>query len=826
MIIQKPHIKLSIIAIAFFLLNACNPAKKLSDDQHLVFKDFVINKDSKLDKSDFENYIKLNPNRKILGFFRFHLWLNNLVNEDKVKRKRIQHDNKQEQKNTKRVAKGKKIKNNKKKLFGEKLLNISESPVIYDSFLVKKSIKQMKLFLNNKGYFINTVSDSIVYKRRKKATIYYKISTDAPYTYNDFNYKIPDKALEQYVFYDSAQTLLLKGYNYDVDIIQKERERITNGLNNRGYYLFSQDYVYFEVDTNLGNKKINVTVGIKNYAQKHKSITDSIIETPHKRFSINNIFIQPDFVSNDVNSKATDTIIVNHIRRGETATYHIIHSEKLKYKTKVLLDAIFIRKGETYELKKVEDTYKRLLELKAFKFIKIFFTEKEGGLLDCYIQLNSVFKQSFTIETEGTNTSGNLGVSGSFVFQNRNLFKGAEVLELRVKGGWSAQGPVNNTTVTSNAKKFNTVEVGPELNLYIPRFLVPFKVNPSIRSNPKTIFTSALNYQQRPDYTRTITNFSFGYTWMETVKKRHTINPFVINFVKVELEPYFYNDLFNNVHDQFILNSFSNHLSTSTRYTFIYNEQDLRKQKNFSYFKLNAESSGNILRGLYSLGNKLNANTFIKDNEGRFTLLDVPYSQYLRIDVDFRYYFKPNVFNTVVFRIAAGLGKPLTNFKVLPFERSFFSGGANGMRAWQSRMLGPGSYFNKEVSFDQFGDGQLESNLEYRFKLFKMLNGAFFVDAGNIWLQKSDPNRPGGDFQFDRFYKEIAVGSGVGVRADFSFFIIRFDLGIKVRDPQFSENQRWVIKHLFNPSWKQAYIDTNSRKYSFLAFNIGIGYPF
>ena len=813
------------IPVSILLFNACNPAKKIKDGEYLLYKNFVINHGAKIDKADIENYIKLKPNRKILGFFRFNLWLHNLANEDRIKRRRIEYDKKIAQKNSKRVSKGKK---GRQQLFGEWLLNVGEPPVIYDSFLVQKSAKQIKLFLNNKGYFISTVSDSIAYKGKKKVNVFYKIKASAPYTFNNLTYKIQDETLTQFVFKDTSNTLLKKGKNYDVDVIQKERERITNGLNNNGYYFFTQDYIYFEVDSNLSNRKVNVTIGIKNYAKKFNESSDSIIETPHQRFFINNIYIQPDFVSKEINQKGTDTMVIDYLYKKEISTYRILHTEKLKYKIKVLLDAVFIRKGDIYQLKNVEDTYKRLSELKAFKSVKIFFTQKDAEHLDCYIQLSSIFKQSFTIETEGTNTSGNLGVSGSFIFQNRNLFKGAEVLELRLKGGVSAQRIVNSTdkNLTSNARGFNTIEFGPELNLYVPRFLIPFKLNVSKLSNPKTVFTSGLNYQRRPDYTRTITNFSFGYTWMETSKKRHTFNPFVINFVKVNLQPQFYTDLVTNVPNQFILYSFKNHLSTSTRYSFVYNEQDLKKQKNFSFFKLNAESSGSIIRGLYNVVNVIHPNTLAKNSEGSYTLLDIPYSQYLRIDADYRYYYTPNEFNKIVFRIAGGIGKPLANYNVLPFERSFFSGGANGIRAWQSRTLGPGSYTNKVSSFDQFGDGQLEGNIEYRFKLIKMLNGAFFVDAGNTWLRQPDPSRPGGDFQFNQFYKQIAIGSGVGVRADFSFFIIRFDLGVKVRDPQFAEDKRWVIQHLLDPGWKQDYFIANNTKYSFLTFNVGIGYPF
>jgi len=811
---------LIICLIVSSILMSCNPTRKLKDGEYLLNKNIVIDKNTKIDKHDIESYIKQKPNRKILVLFRFHLWLHNLVHEDRLKRKRIYQNKKNELKNKSRIANGKEIKIYNRQLLGEWLLDIGEMPVIYDSLVAKKSSTQIKLLLNNKGYFISSVSDSVHLSKRKTATVYYKIKASKPYLINQIEYKIPDNLLGYFVFGDTAKSLIIRGDNYDEDVLQKERERITRELNNNGYYLFSKDYIHYEIDTTIGNRKVNVTLNIKNFASKSIESADSIVETHHQRFYINNIYIQPDFISKIMNSEKMDTIKIND--------YTIIHNQKLGYKTKILLDAIFIRKGELYQLSNIEDTYLRLSELKTFKSINIFFTPNRSGYLDCNIQLSPILKQSLTVETEGTNTSGNLGIGGSVVYQNRNLFKGSEIFELRLKGSVEAQKTIYNSTDVNPVKQFNTVEFGPELNIYTPRFLIPFNVSTSKISNPKTIFTSSVIYQRRQDYTRYISNLSFGYTWKETAKIRHTINPLIISFVKVSLRPDFYSKLIENEHNLYILNSFSNHLSTSTRYTYNYNEQDIKKTGNFSFFKLNAESSGNILRGIYNTVNTILPNTFTKDQLGRYKIIDIVYSQYIRIDVDYRYYFTVNDINKLAFRLAAGIGKPFVNFQSLPFERSFYSGGSNGIRAWQSRSLGPGSYSNEgPYIFDQFGDGQLEGNFEYRFKLIKFLNGAFFVDAGNTWLRQPDINRPGGDFQYNRFYKEIAVGSGLGLRADFDFFIIRFDIGIKLRDPQFQENKRWTIQHILDNNWKNDfYMSHSGHKYNFFTFNIGIGYPF
>jgi outer membrane protein assembly factor BamA len=819
---KLPYINSTLIAVLFLLVVACNPAKKLHEGEFLLDKNYILDKDTKIDKSEIEGYIKQKPNHKILVLFRFHLWLYNLANEERIKRKRARYDQKLEKRNSERVAKGKKTKKGRHYIFGERLLDIGEAPVKLDTLLTKKTAMQIKLFLNNKGYFISTVTDSIHYRKRKKASVFYKIKAAKPYTINKLDYKVSDSLLSYFINMDTSNTLLIKGENYDVDVMQKERDRVTNVLNNNGYYFFTKDYIYYEVDTTLGDKKVNITMGVKNFVRKLNDFSDSLVEIPHQRFFIKSIYIQPDFISKKADPLQKDTLIADN--------YTILYSGKLKYKTKVLLNAVYVRKGELYQLKNVENTYKHLSDLKAFKTINIFFTQNGSEYLDCHIQLSPILKQSFTVEWEGTNRSGNLGTSGSFVFQNRNLLKGAEVFELRLKGGVEAQRTYSDNTnnLTTPIQKFNTVEFGPQLNIYIPRFLVPFRIGASKRSNSKTVFTSAFNYQQRPDYKRKILNFSYGYIWKSKGNISHTFNPLVINFVQVDLDKKFETYLKNEVKNVFILNSFKNHLTPSTTYSLVFNDQDVKKHANFSFFKINLESSGNTLESIYNITNSIKPNTFAKDTGGRYTLLDIAYSQYLRADFDFRYYYNRSDINKIVFRIAGGIGKPLTNFNVLPFERSFYSGGSNGIRAWQARTLGPGSYADKSSFLWNFGDGQLEANIEYRLKLFKIINGAFFVDAGNVWLRQPDSKRPGAEFQFNRFYKEIAIGSGVGLRADFSFFIFRLDMGIKVRDPQFAENKRWVLQHLFDThnEWGKEYTSVYKRNYNFLTFNFGIGYPF
>ncbi len=813
----------SFSIVALLLICSCSPTRRVPKGEYLLVRNKIIDKSTTIPNSEFESYIKQKTNRKIFLVLRFHLWLHNLVNEERVKRRRVNYEAKLERKNAKRIAKGKEIKTSDKQLLGERILSISEPPVIYDSLLTKKTSLQLKSLLHYKGYFISSVKDSAYFKSRKKVVQYYIIKAQPAYTVNSIYYQIADKRINNLVLNNNAKSILKGGQNYDEDVLQKERDRITTLLNNDGYYFFTKDYIYFKIDTNKVQKKVDVYIGIKNLTDTKIVNNDTVLGALHQQYYINNIFIQ---TSNTANNQNIDTLRVDD--------YYFLDRSNINLKTRIILNAIFFKKGDLYQLKDFEDTYKRLSELRSFRTVNISYQEIAGNKLDCFITINPVIKQSYTIETQVKNTSGAPGIEGSFSYQNRNLIRGAELLDLRFKGGWEFQNVYNDETQQTNAgnlnnpiRQFNTLELGPELNLYIPRFVLPFSVSETKRTNAKTILTSSFTYQRRADYTRSITNLSLGYSWKETFQKKHTISPLVINFVRVQLSEQFSNYLSNQVQNLYILNSFINHLSTSTRYSFTYNEQEINKQKNFIFFRLNAESSGNILRGIYQGINSINQNTFVADDQGRYKLSGIVYSQYLRFESDLRYYYFANESNKVVWRFAAGVGKPLANLPSLPFERSFFSGGANGIRAWQNRTLGPGSYSNKgKFVFDQYGDGMLELNLEYRFKLIKQFSGALFVDAGNNWLRGKDTNRPGGDFQFNRFYKEIAIGSGVGIRADFNFFIIRLDMGVKIRDPQFEESKRWVISNFFNQSWKSNYQNDFGKKYNFLTFNIGIGYPF
>ncbi|HEY1038855.1 MAG TPA: BamA/TamA family outer membrane protein [Bacteroidia bacterium] len=844
------HLKVTVLIFMLVCAYACNPTRKLNTGEYLLEKNIIVDKHTGLDAAEVETFIRQKPNRKILKTLQFHLWLYNTIDQKKIAPHKERRDKKFDRINDKRRLKAERknrkidrknekirlenIERDKKGLAPKKLkepkvpkfkdkakltwrqsvMDAGEAPVVLDSFQTKVSREQIQKYLFTKGFFNSRVKDSVIiveYKKflffkykKRRAYVYYKISPSTPYYVNNIEYKIDDEQLSYYVFQDTLRTFIKRGARYDADILQKERERIVSVQKNNGYFDFAQDYIYFLVDTNLNAHKLNITLGIKNYAFKDGN--DSIVKRPHTRYYINKIYIIQDYMLSN-KSGYKDSLEYNGVI--------FLYNEKLKFKKRDLANKVMFHEGEIFVNDLAEETYSKITDLRVFKNVNLLFEKTPGASdkLDCFIQLMPILKQNFTIETEGTNTSGNLGVAGSIVYQNRNVFRGAELLEVKLRGGLTAQQnfATDNEVQQNFLSAFNTFQFGPELNLYIPKQLFPFTVFKfNKNASPKTIFNSSLNFQKRPEFSRSLSNVSYGFQFKSGQYIRQSVVPFEFNVIKADLSDEFEANL-NDTKDFFLKNSFSDHVTTVSRYSFIYNnqtQQNSNKRKYFTYLKLDAESSGNILRGIYNLTEQP------KDTAGRYQILNVPFAQFLRFNYDYRLYKTIRKLGRLVFRATGGVGKPLHNLRVLPYEKSFFGGGPNSIRAWKARTVGPGSYNSdgdKNATFDKIGDAQLEFNLEYRFNIYKFLNGAWFIDAGNIWLRKPDPLKPGADFKLDRFYKEFATGSGFGLRADFSFFIIRLDAAIKIYDPKYVEGNRFTF---------------DKKPLSTGVINFGIGYPF
>lgn len=758
---------LFIIALLF---SSCRTTKYVPQGEKLLDKYTIKGETGQVKKEELENYIRQKPNKKILGF-KFYLNLYNLSNNEKTG------------------------------WWHRSLRTIGEEPVIYDDFMAEKTANQLELFMHNKGYYDATVYDSVVFKK-KKANVIYEITAKRPYYINKVHYEVEDPRLDSVVYSDTVNSLLDPGDLFDMDVLSDERERIENYLKNLGYYYFAQEYVFYQADTSIKDHRVNIDVVIKKYRQARPNGME--IETSHPKARIGAVFMHTDYDPRKaLNNPDAYAANLDTIKAGPV---NLLYTGELDIKPGVLVESSYILPEEIYNLANVRSTYRNLSSLRLFRLVNIEFidmdtTNSEGEIiLNCQIFLTPQTLQSYTVELQGTNSSGNIGAAGNLSYQHRNLFKGAEQFDLSLRGAIE-------TLKETNVENFgNMVEFGSEVRVNIPKFFLPFKTDQFIRKyNPSTSISAAYNYQRRPDYTRTVANASFGYNWKGNRFLTHIVNPVELNLVSI---PYKSPDFIDWIEGKYISYSYQPHLVTVTSYSLIFNNQNIQKTKDFIYFKMNLESAGNILNSVYRLAD-------VNKVDGSYRLFNTEFAQYVRGDFDIRYYNIIDESSSIVYRFFAGAGLPYGNSTALPFEKKYFAGGANSIRAWQVRNLGPGSYEETEPSSypNKTADIKLEANVEYRFKLFWVLEGALFVDAGNIWAITEDDERVGALFKPESFYKDIAIGTGIGTRFVFSFFTFRLDLGIKARDPVLPEGQKWILGNQKLTS-------------DDFTVNIGIGYPF
>lgn len=779
-----------IITSLMLSLDSCKSTKHVADDEYLLAKVNFDCDNSNIDTEDLETTLKQKPNRKTLSLFRFHLLVYNMA------------------------------KSGNERKFKEKIADvIGEPPVIYDEYATTKTISNLESYLHAQSYYEAEVK--VVEKlRKKKVSLTYTIETGEPYIISNLVYDIVDPKIEELVLLDTVNSLIRTNNNFNTDELQDERERLVRMLKSNGYYYFSINNIHYYADTTINRYQTKLTLAIR------KSFDENNIQnnTPFKAQVIRNIYIYPDYdpklsiADAEEYNSTLDTIYIDG--------YNIIYSEKLEFKPSVLLQSCFVKRGDRYNIKNIEKTHAHFSNLKQFKLINIklnpaedvFLETQKERFLDLHIYLTPLVKQSYTLELEGNNTSGNIGMEGGISYNNKNLLRGAQLFN--IKGSLAFQ------TLTLDADDtrqvfFNTLEYGGEIKLNIPKLMIPFYENYEFvkNHNPKTRISSSFNYQQRPDYTRTIGNLGFGYFWKGGKNNyiTHYINPIELYLVKIfDFDPVFQEQIAN----LYIRYSYEDQLMSVISYDLMFNNQNINKLKSFSYFWLNLETSGNIPNALYKLTDQELVN-------GAYQFVGVEIAQFVKADFDYRYYQIFNENQSLVYRGYFGIGLPYGNStRGLPFIKKYFIGGANDIRAWRVRSIGPGSYTNPQSNYDQIADMKIMFNLEYRFKIISFIEGALFIDAGNIWAVDKNDNRAGALFNFNTFYNEIALGTGFGTRFDFSFFIIRFDFGVPLYDPAFPIYG--PASPLYNPDapktrWFRAF---DTFELSDLTFNFGIGYPF
>ncbi|MCX6248597.1 MAG: BamA/TamA family outer membrane protein [Bacteroidetes bacterium] len=769
-----------LLLLAMLFIAGCNVTKDFPPGQYLLIKNKFKVSSGKVSSDDLSGYLQQEPNSKLFGLFRTNIAFYNAG------------------------SKGKETKF--KKWMRTKP---GTAPVLLDSNLNSIARKQMSLYLANKGYFNATVKDSVIF-HRKKATVVYLVKLNTPYTIRSIKYAIADTSLAKFVCLDTAKTLIHQGQNYDMYLLDAERTRITTALMNHGYYHFSNLYVHYRIDSTFNRNVMDITKEIRNPVVPSLDYLGTFIESKHERYTIGRIMINPDYSLLQSDSLTFDTLVVTFkASRHDTTgnTYYFLYKNKMKLKPRTLSQMIFLKSGTYYNLNDVSQTYSQLAMLQVFNYTNIQMHEAAGaGLntrdkLDCKILLSRAPVHSFSVSTDVTNSAGAFGLQGSIGYMNRNLFRGAQLFRISLNG--AAQMQASSGDVTTNL--INTIELGITTSLTFPQFLFPIRPERvSKKFKPRTTITLGYNFQRRIDYDRHISNISFGYSWNQNEKIKHMINPVEITMVKIWPDSTFTAYL-NSLTDKRLKNQYTNHLVAGLKYTFTYTGQDVQKVKDFFYIRSNFETGGNLI---YAVDEMFK----VPKTDGFYTLFNIPYSQFVRPDMDVRFYHFFNKTTSLVSRVYAGFGVPYGNSISLPFEKAFFAGGSNDIRGWKMGTLGPGHYHNDTLeTYDQTGDMQLQFNLEYRFPVYKYFRSAFFMDLGNVWLLKETPDLPGGKFELKYFWDDTAIDLGVGIRADFDYFIVRFDPAVPIKVPYYFENNHWYVTKL---------------RLTDIIWNFGIGYPF
>jgi outer membrane protein insertion porin family len=756
------------IALSLFFVFGCSNTKYLPKGELLytggsvTVKDSVIKKKERKElENELEGLLRPKPNKSFLGL-RPKLWIYNIAGEPK-KQKGIRYWLR---------------------------TKVGEPPVLFSKVDLDYNASVLRNFTENRGYFKTRVSADSTAKN-KRATAEYTVIPKQQYIIKSVTFPDDSLAMSRIIGRSSRRSLLKVGKPYDLDIIKAERERIDARLKEKGYYYFNPDYILAQVDSTKGDHEVKVRLVIKP-------------DTPPKAltaYKINKIIVYPNFSISKDSLKYTNEDVVQY------KDFTIIDTANT-FKPRVFDRTIYFKKGDLYNRKDHNLTLNRFVNLGTFSFVKNEFKPSDSlpKTLDSYYYLTLLPKKFIRVEVLGkTNSASYTGTELNVNWNNRNLFRGAELLTVSVFGGADFQ-----LSGTNNGK--NIYKIGTETSLTWPRFIVPFfHVEGSSEYVPRTKATVRYEYQNRTQlYALNSFKASYGYMWKENVRKEHQLNLMDITYVSPNHVTAEY--LADADKDESLKKVIEKQLIFGPTYTYTYTNTMQKRKKNTFYFSGEADLAGNVT-GLITGAN-------VKKND-TIKIFDVPFSQYAKFRGDFRHYLKLGKESQLASRLILGVGIPYGNSGALPTSKQFVVGGTNSIRAFRARSIGPGSYLNTTTDNDylpdQSGDLKLEFSTEYRAKLFSIVKGAAFIDAGNIWLMNKDPNKPGGEISKD-FMKEIAVGAGVGLRFDVSFFILRTDLAFPLRKPYLPDGERWVIKDIDFGSgpWRKEN----------LILNIAIGYPF
>lgn len=766
---MKKYIVISLVII----LAACSTTKNIPEGSYLL-DDFDIKHDTKNATSDLEDFVRQHPNTSLPLLGKVRLKIYNMAGEDTSKWV------------TRTVRK------------------LGQAPVIYSQSLTQLSKNQLVKQLQNQGY-LRAEGDTSLHFEDKKVKVTYNLKGGTPYLIRNYNYTLSDTTMARIMTRIPMKPLLNTGDMYDQDMLEEERIRVNNIMRNVGYYNFSREYLYFKVDSTLNSHQVDLFLDV--YPAK-----DSL---PYPRYKINNVTVISGINSLDNANSGSGRVNTNRwfFRNADTVDYKgikIIRGRNKFLRNSTIARNNFLRKGSYFSDYAVTGTYEAYTKMQVMKQANIALTpspEDSLRLLDATIILLPGNAHAFKAGVDGTNSAGDIGIAPSVSYQHRNLFNGGELLNIRLKGAYEF---IRDKDVMGK----NYYEYGIETSLTFPMFLFPW-LKKSWREQPSasTRFSIGLNNQHRSEYTRQFFSGTINYSW-NTMRNRlsHSLDVVDINYIRMPWVSHLFDSLYlSNDNNPLLRESYRDQLVQRTAYTFtLTNGRKLNPLHPTYTLRGSIEVAGALPR----LATTING---AKPNEetGQKQILGVAYAEYVKGSIEYARTFYLSKRHSIAFRGGLGMAHPYGNSEVLPFERRFFAGGANSIRGWSTRSLGPGSYQRpngaKSDFVNQTGDMKLEFSIENRMKLTSLFEFAQFIDAGNIWTLKDYENQPGGQFKFKDFYKEIGVSYGLGLRFDLGFLLLRLDAGMRAYDPGRNQSDRFV---LFKPTLYR------------MAWHFGIGYPF
>lgn len=765
-----------VILLLLSVVSACSSTKHVPAGQ-LLLDDAsikILDRPKDVSTKELENYLRQVENHKVLGGMKLQLALYNMSGHDSTK------------------------------WFNRWAQRIGTPPVIYDSTLTIAGANQLQMALSNKGYMKNEVTYDVKRnERKKKARVTYNITLGEPYYVRSVAYNVEDDSLRDIVLADTANFPIKSGSLLDHNKLNVEREHITSTLRNKGYYAFSKDNINFTADTAANSRAVDLTLNVLSPEANDRAP----YYTSHRPFYVRSVTVVTNY----------DAVAMHNGNYfGNDTTSHrginIIYGDEQYLKPEALAECCHIEPMQRYSAANIERTYQALSRLGIVKFINIttqVVGEVDGKIwLDTYVLLTRDKSQSVSLSVEGTNSEGDLGFGIGVDYTHNNAFRGSEKLNAKFKVSYESISGDLSGLINDNYSEY-----AGEVGITFPKFLFPFLTRDFKRSiQASTEFSAGFNYQARPEYTRIIASTAWRYVWTKRLSRsRHVFNLLDLNYVYLPKKRHNFLDSISN---PLLRYSYEDHMIMRLGYSYYHTNKvaesplTTRPQRDIYTIRASAETAGNLLYGLSNLFRQT------RGEDDAYKVFGIRYSQYVKLDGDFAWTHTFDTRNNLSAHVGLGVAVPYGNSSVIPFEKRFYSGGANSVRGWGVRTLGPGS-FNATNSQNRFiyqcGDIRFDANIEYRAKLFWVIEMGLFIDAGNIWTIRDYEDQPGGVFKFDKFYEQIAVAYGLGLRMDFKYFLVRLDMGMKAHNPA-SQQEHWP---LFSPKFKRD-----------AEFHFSVGYPF